>query len=75
MEKTRKIKIISLCALLVAVLGLTVAFASLSQTLTINGSANMDAASWDIHFEKTSGKETEVKGAQHLQNQHLVEQR
>ena len=52
MEKTRKIKIISLCALLVAVLGLTVAFAALSQTLTINGSAAVDAASWDIHFEK-----------------------
>ena len=63
MEKTRKIKIISLCALLVAVLGLTVAFAALSQTLTINGSAAVNAASWDIHFEKTSGKETEVKGA------------
>ena len=63
MEKTRKIKIISLCALLVAVLGLTVAFASLSQTLTIKGSAAVNAASWDIHFEKTSGKETEVKGA------------
>ncbi len=63
MEKERKIKIISLCTLLVAVLGLTVAFAALSQTLTINGSANMDAASWDIHFEKTSGKETEVEGA------------
>ena len=63
MEKTRKIKIISLCALLVAVLGLTVAFAALSQTLTINGSAAVDAASWDIYFEKTSGKETEVKGA------------
>ena len=63
MEKTRKIKLISLCALLVAVLGLTVAFAALSQTLTINGSAAVDAASWDIHFEKTSGKETEVKGA------------
>ena len=63
MEKERRIKIISLCALLVAVLGLTVAFASLSQTLTINGSAAVNAASWDIHFEKTSGKETEVKGA------------
>ena len=63
MEKTRQIKIISLCALLVAVLGLTVAFASLSQTLTINGSAAVNAASWDIHFENTSGKETEVKGA------------
>ena len=62
MEKTRKIKIISLCALLAAVLGLTVAFAALSQTLTIKGSAAVNAASWDIHFEKTSGKETEVKG-------------
>ena len=63
MEKTRQIKIISLCALLAAVLGLTVAFAALSQTLTINGSAAVDAASWDIHFEKTIGKETEAKGA------------
>lgn len=52
MEKERKIKIISLCALLVAVLGLTVAFAVLSQTLIINGSATVDSASWDIHFEK-----------------------
>ena len=63
MEKTRQIKIISLCALLAAVLGLTVAFAALSQTLTINGSAAVNAASWDIHFEKTIGKETEAKGA------------
>ena len=63
MEKTRKVKIISLCALLVAVLGLTIAFASLSQTLTINGSAAVDTATWDIHFEKTSGKETEAEGA------------
>lgn len=52
MEKERKIKIISLCALLVAVLGLTIAFASLSQTLIINGSATVDSALWDIHFEK-----------------------
>ena len=63
MEKTRKVKIISLIVLVVMILCLTVAFAALSQTLTINGSAAVDAASWDIHFEKTSGKETEVKGA------------
>ena len=63
MEKERKVRVLSIAALLVAVLGLTVAFAALSQTLTINGSAAVDAASWDIHFEKTSGKETEVKGA------------
>ena len=51
MEKERKIKVLSLVALIVAVLGLTVAFASLSQMLTINGTANVNAASWDIHFE------------------------
>ena len=63
MEKERKVRVLSIAALLVAVLGLTVAFAALSQTLTINGSAAVDTATWDIHFEKTSGKETEVKGA------------
>ena len=62
MEKTRKVKIISLIVLVVMILCLTVALAALSQTLTINGSAAVNAASWDIHFEKTSGKETEVKG-------------
>lgn len=51
MEKGRRIKILSLCALIVAVLGLTIAFAALSQTLTINGSANVNAATWNIHFK------------------------
>lgn len=51
MEKERRIKILSIIALIVAVLGLTVAFAALSETLTINGTANVDAATWDIHFE------------------------
>lgn len=50
MEKERKIKTLSLVALLVAVLGLTVAFAAMSRTLTINGTATIDAAKWDIHF-------------------------
>ena len=51
MEKERKIKVLSLVALIVAVLGLTVAFAALSQTLTINGTASVNAAEWDVHFE------------------------
>ena len=63
MEKERKVKVLSIAALLVAVLGLTVAFAALSQTLTINGSANVDTATWDVHFVKTSDKATEVEGA------------
>jgi len=54
MEKERRIKTLSLVALIVAVLGLTVAFAALSQTLTINGSASVNAATWDVHFENLS---------------------
>ena len=54
MEKERKIKVLSLVALIVAVLGLTVAFAALSQTLTINGTASVNAAEWDIHFANLS---------------------
>ena len=54
MEKETRIKTLSLVALIVAVLGLTVAFASLSQTLTINGTASVDAATWDIHFANLS---------------------
>ena len=57
MEKERKIKLIAISALIVAVLGLTIAFASLSQTLTINGTATLDAAKWGIKFENlSSGK-------------------
>ncbi len=63
MEKERKVKVLSIAALLVAVLGLTVAFAALSQTLIINGSANVNTATWDVHFAKTSDKATEVEGA------------
>ncbi len=58
MEKERKIKTLSFVALIVAVLGLTVAFAALSQTLTINGNATVDTATWDIHFANLSSGAT-----------------
>ena len=54
MEKQRKVKTLSIVALIVAVLGLTVAFASLSQTLTINGTAKVETATWDIKFANLS---------------------
>ena len=58
-EKERKVKTLSLVALIVAVLGLTVAFAALSQTLTINGTESVNAATWDIRFENL---EKEIQG-------------
>lgn len=61
MEKERKVKVLSLAALVVAVLGLTVAFAALSQTLTINGTASVNASEWDIHFANLS--DATIEGA------------
>ena len=62
MERNRKIKTLSLVALIVAVLGLGVAFAALSSKLTINGSAKAQAGSWNIHFTKTLDMPTETTG-------------
>lgn len=62
MEKNRKIKTLSLVALIVAVLGLGVAFAALSSQLTINGSAKAQAGSWNIHFAKTLDMPTQTTG-------------
>ncbi len=63
MEKQRKIKSMAVVALIVAVLGLTVAFAALSTTLTINGTASVDAAEWDVHFANLTGPDTTGTGA------------
>ena len=49
-------------ALIVAVLGLGVAFAALSSQLTINGSAKAQAGSWNIHFAKTLDMPTQTTG-------------
>lgn len=51
MEKERKNNKIVIAALLVTVLSLSVAFAAtLSSVLTINGTANIEAATWDVYF-------------------------
>ena len=50
MERQRGIKGLSIVALLVAIVGLSIAFAALSQTLTINGTAKVEASTWDVHY-------------------------
>ena len=60
MEKQRNVKVISIIALLIALAGVTIAFAAVSKSLTINGTTNMDTAVWDIHFDNLS--EPQVKG-------------
>ena len=54
MEKERRVKALVIVTLLIAVIGLSVAFAALSQTLTINGSAYLNATKWGIKFENLS---------------------
>ncbi len=54
MEKQRRIKVLSLCAAIIAVIGLTVAFATLSTTLSVNGTSYLDAAKWGIKFQNLS---------------------
>lgn len=46
----RTFRIVTICALCVAVLCLSVAYAALSQKLTIRANAEVQAANWDIHF-------------------------
>ena len=48
MEKERGAKLIAVIALLVAVAGLTIGYAAYSSTLTINGTATVDPADWNV---------------------------
>ena len=50
MEKDRRFKTMGLVAILVAVVGLSIAFAALSRTLTINGTAKTEGGLWQIKF-------------------------
>ncbi len=54
MENRREVKIIAIVALLVAVVGLSVAYAALSTSLTISGTAKVNAATWAVGFEEGS---------------------
>lgn len=56
MERQRKIKIIVISALVVSIVGLSIAFAALSKQLTITGSSSFDRSNFDVHFEYLQGK-------------------
>lgn len=50
MEKEKNGKTLAIIALFVAIVGLSVGFAALSTTLTINGTGTVKTSKWDIHF-------------------------
>lgn len=62
MEKKRGTTLAVVAALIIAIISLGVAFAAFSTTLTINGSATVEATTWDIHFQDLSAP-TLVGGA------------
>ena len=49
--KDKKTMIIVIIALIVSIIGIGIAFAAFSQTLTINGNASVEASNWEIVFE------------------------
>ncbi len=54
MEKARRTKALVIVVLLIVIAGLTIAFAALSATLNIKGTAYLDASKWGIKFENLS---------------------
>lgn len=58
MEKQRGTVVAVVAALVVAVISLGVAFAAFSTTLTINGTATVEATTWDIYFSNSSSADS-----------------
>ena len=54
MYRRSNIKSLVLILLVVAIVGMSVAYALLSTTLTITGNTSLSAASWDIYFSNLS---------------------
>jgi hypothetical protein len=55
MVKKKDSIFIVIITLIISVICLSVAFATFSKTLVINGSAAVKTSNWDIHFSSTSG--------------------
>lgn len=55
MKKKKDSLFVVIITLVISVIGLGIAYATFSTTLKINGSATVNASSWDIHFSSTSG--------------------
>ena len=53
MEKNRGTAVAVIAALVISVISLGVAFATFSQTLNINGTATVQATTWDIYFAES----------------------
>lgn len=60
--KDRKALTLGLCLVAVCVFTLTIAYAALSVTLNITGTADISAATWDVHLDNVQVKSGSVSG-------------
>ena len=51
MQKDRRIRVIAIAIICVAVVGLSIGYAALSQVLNIGGTADIKGQNWDVVFE------------------------
>ena len=73
MKNGKRRDILVIAGILFLLIGLTVGYAALSRTLTINGTTTIADAKWDIHFDNlvvTDGSVTNGTG----ENEHYVSQ-
>ena len=58
MFRDKKLTIAIIIVLMISVIGLGIAFAAFSQTLTINGTGTVESSSWSVVFEGADGSNT-----------------
>ena len=68
MKKQKNFQIATLSVLAFAVLFMAIGFAAYSQTLTINGTANVKKSAWNIHWDNASYTEGTGTGHQDIAN-------
>ncbi len=56
--KEKEVKTIAIIAIVVAVVGISIAYAAMTTTLKITGRANMNSANWNIEFQSLTAEKT-----------------
>ena len=73
MRRERSLQNIIIIVLSIAVIGMSIGFATYASNLEINGTAHFTPASWDIHFVDSSFTEPSTQGAIHATNHTLTD--
>ena len=67
-KRKRKVKVI----LLIMILCITVGYAALTSNLTINGTSNINSASWDVHWNNVQVTNGSVTGTNVTTAAHIL---